>query len=128
MPDAGGPSSDQPTIFHTHPASPACAWRGKSVMMKSKPGTPEFALEYAKLMNGGTEKTVKRNFTALVKSYRASPKYTKLSARSKSDYDKILAWVVETLGPLPVAGLPGLAVFMLWPCGPWAISLARSAR
>jgi integrase len=80
--------------------------RGSSVMMKAKPGTPEFAIEYAKLLNGVAEPaTVKRNFAGLVKRYCTSPKYTKLSPRSKSDYEKILTWVVDALGPLPVAGL-----------------------
>jgi len=79
--------------------------RGVSVIMRETPGTPEFALAYAKLLNGGQSKVTKQNFAALVKLYRASPKYTKRADRTRADYDKVLTWVVDVLGPLPVAGL-----------------------
>lgn len=78
---------------------------GKSAWFKAKPGTDDFAVEYAKLLRGAELKPSKRNFAALVIRYKESHKYLKLARRTKSDYDKVLAWVVDVLGPLPVAGL-----------------------
>lgn len=76
--------------------------RGKSVMMKSKPGTPEFALEYARLMNGVAPAPASKSFAALVKSYQKSDRWTRLKPRTRADYQKVLDWVTEVLGPLPV--------------------------
>lgn len=75
-----------------------------TVRMESKPGTPEFHLEYAKIMQGSrpAAPVTKRTFNALVKSYIESPKYRRLSARSRDDYDKVLVWVRDKIGPLPV--------------------------
>ncbi|SNT16848.1 Site-specific recombinase XerD [[Luteovulum] sphaeroides subsp. megalophilum] len=74
----------------------------KSQRIKSTLGTPAFALEYAKLLNGVlTSEPTGRSFRALVKSYRASDRFRKLAPRTRADYDKVLEWVVEKLGHLP---------------------------
>jgi integrase len=78
---------------------------GVSVIMRETPGTAEFALAYARLMNTGKVTATKQSFSALVRLYRASPKYAARAERTRADYDKVLAWVVKALGPLPVAGL-----------------------
>lgn len=77
----------------------------KGVRMISEPGTPQFAAEYARLMQGVQPLPKTRDFKSLVRSYFASDRYRKLSPRTAQDYDKILKWVVDTLGPLPVEGL-----------------------
>lgn len=74
----------------------------KSQRIKSTPGTPAFALEYAKLRNGALRpEPTRRSFRALVKSYRAGDRFRKLAPRIRADYDKVLAWGVEKLGHLP---------------------------
>ncbi|MDF2140817.1 site-specific integrase [Paenirhodobacter sp. CAU 1674] len=70
------------------------------------PGTKEFALEYAALLNGAQSvPTTGKTFAALVRSYTRSQKYRGLAIRTVRDYDKVLDWVTAKLGPLPVAGL-----------------------
>ena len=78
---------------------------GVSVLMKEAPGTPAFALAYAKLLNGVTPKPTATSFTALVADYKTSPQWEKLKPRTQADYGKVLDWVVDVLGPLPVAGM-----------------------
>ena len=48
---------------------------GVSVLMKEAPGTPAFALAYAKLLNGVTPKPTATSFTALVADYKTSPQW-----------------------------------------------------
>lgn len=73
----------------------------------SEPGTKEFALEYASILNGArfTPKTVARNFDDLVKDYLRSERYRSLAPRTARDYEKVLRWVQAKLGPLPVSGI-----------------------
>lgn len=78
---------------------------GQSVRIHAAPGTPEFAATYARLLNGVQTMPAKRNFAALVKSYHASKRYRDLAPRTAKDYDKVTAWVVAKLGPLPVADM-----------------------
>lgn len=68
------------------------------------PGTAEFALEYAALMNGARPAPIaaRRNFNALIETYIASHRYKKLSPTSAKDYDKVLVWARAKLGNLPV--------------------------
>lgn len=75
-----------------------------TVRVASKLGTAEFALEYASLLNGArfTPAPVTRNFSGLVKDYIRSQRYKKLSARTARDYDKVLVWVRDKIGHLPV--------------------------
>lgn len=78
---------------------------GKTERIHAEPGTPAFALEYAKLLNGVAPTPTRRDFAALVRSYHASQRYKKLALRTARDYDKVTAWVAEKYGPLPVDGL-----------------------
>lgn len=77
----------------------------QSVRIHSEPGTPEFAAEYARILQGAQIITTKRNFTALVTAYRSSTEFKRLAPRTASDYDKVLDWVIAKLGPLPVAAM-----------------------
>lgn len=72
--------------------------------IKSQPGTADFALEYAALLNGARLAPAAggRTFGALVSDYERSQRYRKLAPRTAKDYDKVLLWVREKLGPLPV--------------------------
>lgn len=77
----------------------------KGVRMISEPGTPAFAVEYARLLQGVMPVPKTRNFKALVRSYFGSARYRKLAPRTAQDYDKVLSWVVDTFGHLPVEGM-----------------------
>lgn len=78
-----------------------------TVRIESAVGTKEFALEYASILNGArfTPKPVGRTFSDLTTSYIRSNRYRKLAPRTAQDYDKVLAWVNDKLGPLPVAAI-----------------------
>lgn len=71
--------------------------------MQHAPGTAEFHAEYARLLAGDRPIYAgPRTFAALVREYTASHKYRDLSLRTVQDYDKVLSWVTEKIGPLPV--------------------------
>lgn len=76
----------------------------QSVKIQSAPGTKEFALEYAAILNGALPAPVAtgRTFTALIQSYVRSPRYRSLAPRTARDYDKVLEWAKAKLGTLPV--------------------------
>lgn len=72
--------------------------RGRTCQrMQSAPFTPEFALEYAKLLQGRTLPT-KRTFSKLVGSYRKSDRWSKLSANTRKSYEKGLTYIVGVAG------------------------------
>lgn len=73
----------------------------KTVRIHSEPGTPEFAAEYARILNGTPPPPPGRSFTALIVSYKCSQRFTKLAPRTKADYDKVLAFIADRLGALP---------------------------
>jgi integrase len=78
----------------------------KTTRMQHQPGTKEFALEYAALMNGAQPVTqTGKTFSALIHSYIRSPRYRQLAPRTGRDYDKVLEWAKAKLGPLPVANM-----------------------
>lgn len=78
-----------------------------TVRLSSEAGTPEFALEYATILNGAKMKPreEKRTFNALISSYIESPRYTGLAPRTARDYEKVLDWARGAIGPLPVAAM-----------------------
>lgn len=75
--------------------------------IKSDAGTPEFALEYASLLNGARPagEPARRTFSALVASYVRDRRYKSLAPRTARDYDKVLTWATDKIGSLPVAGM-----------------------
>lgn len=73
----------------------------KSQRIRAEPGTSAFALEYAKILNAAPKVTERRSFNQLVASYRKSDRYKRLAPRTQKDYEKVLAWVIDKLGPLP---------------------------
>lgn len=77
----------------------------KSERIIATPGTPEFAAEYARLLNGVTPLPKGRSFGTLVKSYRASKRFRDLAPRTQRDYETVLEYIDQKLGPLPVAGM-----------------------
>jgi integrase len=72
-----------------------------TVRIQSAPHTPEFAAEYALILRGTPPAPKGKTFAALVLSYKSSAKWKALAPRTKADYDKVLAWVLKRLGPLP---------------------------
>jgi integrase len=76
--------------------------RGWSVVrIYSEPGTPEFAAEYARILNGAPPPPPGRAFRALIASYKRSRRFARLAPRTKQDYDRVLAFLDDRLGKLP---------------------------
>ena len=75
--------------------------------IEAQPGTKEFAIEYAALMNGAKVAPTpsRQNFDGLVRDYLRSGRYRKLAPRTARDYEKVLHWVSDKLGPMPVSGI-----------------------
>lgn len=74
-----------------------------TVRIQAAQGTAEFHAEYARMLAG--ERPIyagPRTFAALVKDYRMSQRFKRLAIRTALDYDKVLAWITDKLGPLPV--------------------------
>ena len=73
------------------------------------PEDPDFLAAYDRARRGRTKAAAstarKRDFRALVAEYRATDRFAKLAPRTRADYDKVLVWVVEKMGHLPVEGL-----------------------
>ena len=63
-------------------------------------GTPEFWQEYADILRGDNRvpRVISKNFTALIKSYHASPRYKRLKPRTALDYDKYLDFFQSRMG------------------------------
>lgn len=75
----------------------------KPIRMHAQPGTAEFAAEYALAMKGAPKVTTARNFAALIRHYKAGPKFTKLAPRSKQDYGKVLDFICDRIGDIDPA-------------------------
>ncbi len=72
--------------------------------VKSKPGTKEFALEYAAFLNGSPKVApTRQTFAALIKRYRQSTKYTSKAQRTRKDYDEVLDWMEAKIGTFAVS-------------------------
>lgn len=97
---------DLPAFVYLRKGKPYFERRGyKSQRIQSEPGTPAFALEYARILAGTPEAPKGRTFRALVAAYKRSDRFRRLAPRSREDYDKVLAWIEEKMGALPVDGL-----------------------
>lgn len=95
-----------PPYVYLRKGKPYFERRGwQSTRIFSEPGTPEFAIEYARILAGNVPQPRTKTFEALVRSYIACDRYRRLSARSKADYGKVLDWVREKLGKHSVAAL-----------------------
>ncbi|SDW77210.1 tyrosine-type recombinase/integrase [Roseicitreum antarcticum] len=72
----------------------------KPIRMHERPGTAEFAAEYALAMKGRSQTTPGRTFAGLIKHYKASHRFAKLAPRSKQDYDKVLEFITDRIGDI----------------------------
>lgn len=73
----------------------------KTVRMTSTPGTPEFAVEYARVLSGRAPAPTRRSLKALAMSYQDSRRFKDLAPRTKADYMQVLDYVKDKLGHLP---------------------------
>lgn len=71
-----------------------------SLKFKNQFGSPEFWQEYADILNGDAPvaRVTKRDFEALIRSYRQSPRYVRLKPRTALDYDKYLEFFRSRMG------------------------------
>lgn len=69
--------------------------------IKSKPGTADFAAEYAMLLKGKTAPS-RTTFRALVDAYRKSPEWTKLAGNTRKSYQKSIEYIQTYAGNVDV--------------------------
>lgn len=72
---------------------------GICARIKSRPGTAEFAVEYAKHMRGDMVPPTK-TISKVVEAYRNSPGWAKLSANTRKSYTRHLEYFAEKIGHL----------------------------
>ena len=71
------------------------------------PSSPDFLAAYERARRGtpATAPSARRTFAALVTEYRRSDRFARLAPRTRADYEKVLTWVNDKIGHLPVEGL-----------------------
>lgn len=77
---------------------------GVSARMYHEPGTPEFATEYAKHMQGRAI-PASRTIAKLAEHYRRSEKWADLSFNTRRSYERHLAYLIEVAGGTDPAAL-----------------------
>lgn len=83
-------------------------------MACQEPGTPAFAAEYARLLNGlDATPTTRRTLAALIDSYVRSDRYRRLAPRTGRDYDQHLAFLRDKLGDVAVKDIARPVVIRL---------------
>ena len=70
---------------------------GVYVRIVAQPSTPEFDQQYWEIRSG-QRANAKRSLQALIESYRASERWTNLKPRTRSDYDKVMRYLLEKTG------------------------------
>lgn len=73
---------------------------GRTTRMVEQPGTDAFFLEYARLLNGAPPVPRGKTWQSLIAAYKSSPKYTEKAKRTRSDYDKILSFIIDKMGQM----------------------------
>ncbi len=71
--------------------------QGRYQRITAKEGTPEFDHEYWQILTG-KKVEAKTSWSALIKDYRVSSRWTSLEARTHKDYEKILSYLVKKIG------------------------------
>lgn len=66
---------------------------GTCQRIKSAPGTPEFAAEYAMLLRGKAAPS-KTTFKALIEAYRKSPEWAKLAGNTRKSYERSMDYIL----------------------------------
>lgn len=74
----------------------------QTVRFTAAPGTPDFAREYALILQGTPPLNAgTRTFLNLIRLYQRSAKWTKLAPRTQSDYQTVLTYIEAKMGSLP---------------------------
>jgi len=72
---------------------------GICARMHSRPGTAEFAVEYAKHMRGDVVAPAK-TISKVIEAYRKSPQWAKLASNTRKSYTRHLEYFAEKIGHL----------------------------
>jgi hypothetical protein len=76
--------------------------RGRYWRIKAAAGTPEFDVQYWAILKGNAP-APRTSWAALVERFRASDRWRDLKPRTRSDYEKCFAYILEKNGPKDVA-------------------------
>lgn len=71
--------------------------KGRLYRIFANEGTADFDREYWEIV-GGKRTSTKMSWTALIKNYRTSDRWTNLKPRTREDYEKVLKYIIEKMG------------------------------
>lgn len=77
---------------------------GRYSRIHAKPSTPEFDQEYWEILTG-KRMQAKTSWSALIEDYRKSERWSRLKPRTRSDYEKVLMYLLEKIGDRDVKAL-----------------------
>lgn len=78
--------------------------KGKYWPINAEVGTAEFDRQYWEIRTGKREES-KTGWKPLIDSYRRSDRWTSLKSRTRTDYERILTYLVEKIGNRDVTRL-----------------------
>jgi hypothetical protein len=78
--------------------------KGRYQPIRAAEGTPDFDREYWEIITGKRAQA-KTSWRALIADYRKSDRWTGLKPRTRSDYDKVMAYIEEKVGDRDVKAL-----------------------
>lgn len=78
--------------------------KGNLQRIKAQPGTAEFDRQYWEIMTGKRAQN-RTSWNALIEDYRRSDRWSRLSSRTRRDYEKVMIYIAEKMGPIDVKHL-----------------------
>lgn len=71
--------------------------RGKYERIKAEEGTAEFDREYWNILNGKRSES-RTSWNVLIESYRKSSRWSGLKPRTRTDYERVLSYLIDKIG------------------------------
>lgn len=91
----------------------------------SPEGTAEFYRQYWEILSGRAQEA-RTSWGALIKSYRASDRWTGLKQRTRQDYERVLLYILEKNGPKDMTRLQRKDAIAAMQANPHRVRFANS--
>ncbi len=87
--------------------------RGKERISLPHYSKPEFDFAYAEAKAGRTQPKANNTWAGLIDRYRRDDKFTRKSARTREDYDRVMAYLRDTIGELDPARMTTPTIYQM---------------